>query len=392
MEPARLLLEGGLLLAAIALSGLLFRALGLSAVPAFMLVGLALHQPVGQSALVNVFATLGVVLLLFFVGLEFSFRALLSDRRRLLGAGTRDLLLNFPAGFLAGWLLGWGVLGGMILATALYVSSSAIIAKSLIDLRRTAYPETELVLGILVFEDVAVALLLAVLSGVVLAGGELIPGMIGAARALVFFAAAIALARLGRPLLEKLLSTEEDDLFMLLMGGALLLMAWAAARLGLSAALGAFLAGTLMAETGHKERIEALFAPLQGLFAALFFLGFGLSIDIREFAGLWPAAVSLALVGIAAKLGTGWWVGRAEGLSQRAAFSLGVTLTPRGEFSIVLAGLAAAAGHREAPALLALLVLILAVVGTAATWNVPRLSRWLSPDARNAIPPTCRPS
>ncbi|MBI4410127.1 MAG: cation:proton antiporter [Gemmatimonadetes bacterium] len=374
MDPARLLLGGGLLLGALALSGLIFRWLHISAIPAFILLGLALHPLLAESAIVDVFADLGVVLLLFFVGLEFSLGALLAGRRRLLGHGLRDLGVCYPVGFAAGLLLGWGPLGAALLGGAFYVSSSAIIARGLIELRRTANPEAEAALGILVFEDLAVALLLALLSGVVFAGGDLLGGLAGAGRAAAFFGVALVVAVAGRPILDRLLGTEDDDLFLLAVAAALLLLAWVAVVSGLSEAIGAFLAGTLLAETRHKPRIEALFAPLQGLFAALFFLSFGLSIDVREFAGVWLPALALALLGVATKLGAGWWIGRADGLSRRAAFALGVTLIPRGEFSIVLAGVAAAAGFQQARPLIALLVLLLALAGTAATRHAPALA------------------
>ena len=373
MEPLRLLLEGGLLLGAVALSGILFRAVKLSSIPAFILLGLLLRPLVGESDLVEVFATIGVVLLLFFMGLEFSLGALLSAKKRIIGNGLRDLALNFPVGFAAGLLLGWGVLGALLLGGAFYVSSSAIIAKSVIELQRTANPETEPLLGVLVFEDFAIALLLALLSGIVLAGGELIPGMIGAGRALLFFGIAIVIARAGRGLIERLLQTEDDDLFILLAGGVVLLLSWAALRAGLSEAIGAFLAGTLLAETTHRDRLETLFAPLQGLFAALFFVSFGLSIDLAELGHVWLPATILAICGIATKLAGGWWIARSEQMSPRAAISLGMTLVPRGEFSIVLAGIAATAGLPQARPLIAMFVLILALTGSIAIRYAPAI-------------------
>ena len=377
MEPIRLLLEGGLLLGAVALSGILFRHLRLSSIPAFILLGLALRPVMGEAELVELFATLGVVLLLFFMGLEFSLQALLAQRTRIMSNGLRDLVVSFPVGFVAGLLLGWGLLGALLLGGAFYISSSAIIAKSIIELRRTAHPETEPVLGVLVFEDFAIAFLLALLSGIILAGGELIEGMFGALRALLFFSIVIAIARLGRRVVARLLDTEDDDLFILLAGSLVLILAWAALRAGLSEAIGAFLAGTLLAETEHKERLATLFSPLQGLFAALFFVSFGLSIELGTLPPVLVPALLLAVAAIATKLAAGWWIARAEGLSRRAAVSLGCTLIPRGEFSVVLAGLAATAGFAQAPPLIALVVLMLALTGTVAIRHAPALAERL---------------
>ncbi|MEX2280990.1 MAG: cation:proton antiporter, partial [Gemmatimonadota bacterium] len=145
---------------------------------------------------------------------------------------------------------------------------------------------------------------------------------------------------------------------------------------GVSEAIGAFLAGSLMAETRHKGRIESLFAPLQGVFAALFFLSFGLSVKAAALAEVWLAATLLALIAIPTKLLTGWVAGGADGLGRRARLSLGLTLVPRGEFSILIAGVAATAGFDRAPALITLFVLILAVVGTIGIQYAPRLARW----------------
>jgi CPA2 family monovalent cation:H+ antiporter-2 len=380
---AQLLLDSGLILGLVALSGIVFRALRLSTIPAYILLGLLLSPMVGRSELVEFFALWGVVLLMFFVGLEFSFSSFIARRQQLFRLGTIDLLINFPLGFVAGLALGWGPLGGLFIGGAFYISSSAIVARSLIELQRTAHPETEPALGILVAEDMAVALLIAILSGIVLQQDDLSASLFGALRGVLFLAAAIMAARIGRPLLDRLLATEDDELFVLLMGAVLLLLSYAAMRSGVSEAVGAFLTGSLMAETRHKVRIEALFAPLQGLFAALFFLSFGLSVNTSALGEVWPGAVLLVLLAIPAKLLTGWIAGGTEGLSRRARLSLGLTLVPRGEFSILLAGVAATAGYERAPALITLFVLILAVVGTIGIQYAPVLTRWGS-RAKNA--------
>jgi monovalent cation:H+ antiporter-2, CPA2 family len=385
VHAAQLLLESGLILGVVALSGILFRALKLSTIPAYILLGLLLGPTIGQSELVDVFALWGVVLLLFFVGLEFSFPALIAGWRRMFRLGSIDLLLNFPVGFVAGLMLGWGWLGSLFIAAAFYVSSSAIIARSVIELRRTAHPETEPALGILVFEDLAVAMLLALLSGIIVTQGDVAAGFVGALRALAFLAVVAVIAWAGRPLLDRLLGTEDDELFVLTMGAALLLISYAAAWSGVSEAIGAFLAGSLMAETRHKARIEALFAPLQGVFAALFFLSFGLSVKTSALRDVWPAAIVLTLIAIPTKLLTGWLAGKSDGLSRRARISLGLTLLPRGEFSILVAGIAASAGFERAPAMITLFVLILAVIGTIAIQYAPTISKWGSRSASTAI-------
>lgn len=377
------LLGAGAVLAALALSGLLFERMRQSVIPAFILLGMSLRSLDLDEHLVEALATLGVVLLLFFMGLEFSVGALLRDRRRIVRNGGIDLLVCFPAGFLVGAWVGGGWTGALLMGGAFYVSSSAIIAKSTIELRRAADPETEVALGVLVFEDLFMALFLAVLSGAVLSSepsaGAALWGM---AKAVAFFAAVVGLALYARPLLDRAFDLDSDDLFLLLTGGVVLLLSWGALAAGLSEAIGAFLAGLLLAETAHKERAERLFGPLQGLFAAVFFLGFGLSLDPSTFAGVWPYALVLALLGVVLKVATGMWIGRRDGMPKRNGLALGLTLVPRGEFSILLAGIAVTARMEAVGATIALLVLSLSLVGTVGLRFAPEISRRVYPRRR----------
>jgi monovalent cation:H+ antiporter-2, CPA2 family len=370
------LLGAGAVLAALALAGLLFDRLRQSVIPAFILLGMAIRSMDVDEHLVEVLATLGVVLLLFFMGLEFSVGALLRDRRRIVRNGGMDLLVCFPAGFVVGFWVGGGWTGALLMGGAFYVSSSAIIAKSTIELRRAADPETEVALGVLVFEDLFMALFLAVLSGAVLtaspSAGLALWGMV---KAVAFFAAVVGLALYARPVLDRAFDLDSDDLFLLLTGGIVLLLSWGALAAGLSEAIGAFLAGLLLAETAHKERAERLFGPLQGLFAAVFFLGFGLSLDPSSFGAVWPYALVLAVLGVVLKVAAGMWIGQRDGLPKRNALALGLTLVPRGEFSILLAGIAVTAGLESVSATIALLVLALSLVGTVGLRFAPEIAR-----------------
>lgn len=377
------LLHAGAILGVLAGVAWLFVRFRQSTIPAFILVGMALRPLVGESEMVERMATLGVVLLLFFMGLEFSLGALLRDRKQILRTGSIDLLVCFPVGLAAGLALGFGWAGALLLAGGFYISSSAIIAKSVIELKRAADPETVVALGALVFEDLFIALFLAVLSGAVLVAEPSLAGAAwGVGKALLFFGAVVLVALRARPVLDRAFAVESDDLFVLLVGSAVLLLSWGAVAAGLSEAIGAFLAGLALAETRHKGRAEHLLAPLQGLFAAMFFLGFGLSIDPAAFGGVWAPGAALVLAAIAAKLVGGWWAGRASGLSQRGALALGMMLIARGEFTIILAGIAVAIGLDEVGALMALLVLALSLVGTVAMQFTPEITRRLFPRRR----------
>ena len=400
------LLGAGVVLGALALAGIFFHALRQSVIPAFILLGLAARPLPHDAELVEVLATLGVVLLLFFMGLEFSLGALLRNRRQIVRDGAADWAWCFPAGVAAGVLAGFGPKGALILGGAFYVTSSAIVAKATIELRRAANPETEAALGVLVFEDLFVAVLLAVVSGAVVQG-EPDPGrvLLGIGKAVGFFSAIVLLARFGGPWLNRAFRLRSDDLFVLLAGSVVLLLSWAALAMGLSEAIGAFLAGLALAETEHKERAERLFAPLQGVFAAVFFFAFGLSLDPEAFGAVWPIALVLTVVGLAVKVAAGWTVGRRAGMSKRNALALGLTLTPRGEFSIVLAGIAASAGMASLNATIGLMVLMMSLAGTVLLRFAPELSqrafprkaprdlaaRGFSPDLASFTPPAADP-
>jgi CPA2 family monovalent cation:H+ antiporter-2 len=374
------LLGAGLLLAALAFAGIFFLRLRQSAIPAFIILGVILRPEHFESEMVDSLATAGVVLLLFSMGLEFSLGALISNGRRITKTGGIDLLFCLPLGLVAGLVVGGGWVGALLFAGAFYVSSSAIIAKSIIELRRAADPETEVALGILVFEDLFIALYLAVLSGAVLvAEPSLMSAAVGVGKALLFFGIVVLIALRARSVLDRLFAIDNDDLFLLLVGGLVLLLSWGALTAGLSEAIGAFLAGLALAETQHRERAEHLFAPLQGVFAAIFFFGFGLSIDPGTFPSVWLPAVILVVLAVIAKVGGGWVAGRRSGLSQRGSLTLGLTLVARGEFSIILAGIAVSVGRERLGALLALLVLGLSLVGTAGLQYANQITRWAFP-------------
>jgi CPA2 family monovalent cation:H+ antiporter-2 len=377
------LLGAGIVLAALALGGVLFLRLKQSIIPAFIVLGVVMRPDHFDDGLVSSIATVGLVLLLFSMGLEFSLGALVRNRRGITRAGIIDLLACLPVGIAAGLVVGEGWAGALLFAGAFYVSSSAIIAKSIIELRRAADPETEVALGILVFEDLFIALYLAVLSGAVLvAEPSLLGAAAGVGKALLFFGVVVLIALRARSVLDRLFAIDSDDLFLLLVGALVLLLSWSALTAGLSEAIGAFLAGLALAETQHRERAERLFAPLQGVFAAIFFFGFGLSIDPGTFPSVWLPAVVLVILAVVVKVGGGWVAGRRSGLSQRGSLTLGLTLVARGEFSIILAGIAVSVGQARLGALLALLVLGLSLVGTAGLQYANQITRWVFPRRR----------
>ncbi len=327
-----------LFLTVLFVSYLISRRLKLPVIPVYILSGITLSLFVHLRE-VNVFESLGVILLLFFIGLEFSLAEMEKNLKNILGVGLVDLALNlFPAFFFAK-LLGFNKLLSFTVAVILYPSSSAIVSKLLIDLKKLANPEVEAVLAILVFEDIAAATLLAVLeniSGSSLNSVEVLKVLVKIA---LFLLLAVVFVKNFNKVIDLLLSKYGTavEFLVLFISSVLFLVVEAAFGFGLSEAIGAFVAGTLFAETSHKESVESIVVPFRDLFGALFFLAFGLSIEVDKMNNeiLFPLTVLLTLSFIT-KLITGVFSAKLYGLSLRRGLSAGLMLTPRGEFSILV--------------------------------------------------------
>ena len=267
-----LLLQLGIILIGLFLAGRLAFQFRFSIVPLYILAGIALGGYVGHSELVEFLSVMGVVFLLFYMGLDFSLNAFLSQWRSFFAAGTIDLVINFPLGLILGWLLGWNLLETLFLAGVLYMTSSAVVAKSLIELKRVANPETETILGIMVYEDLFIALYLAVLSGVALSGRlEAGPVTVAVLKGIGFCGAFVIVARLGRLWINRLLFQESSELFLLLVFALVLLSSFGAIGFGLSEAIGAFMIGMVISVTDQKRRVHEVFLPPPTVFRRPFF-------------------------------------------------------------------------------------------------------------------------
>jgi len=377
---AALLIELGVLFLGLSLLGLLARRMGLSPIPFVLLAALALGeggvvplttaQPFLEAA-----AEIGVVLLLLTLGLEFSPDELIGSLRRHGPSGAVDLLLNAPPGFVAGLLFGLPWQGALALAGITYISSSGIVARLLGDLGRLANRETPAVLSVLVLEDLAMALFLPLLVVAIAGGGPASAaagiGLAVGAVVLVLLAAQRHGHRLGR-----LMAHPDDEQVLLRLVGLTLLVAGLAQALGASAAVGAFLVG-LALPASFADRARRLLGPLRDLFAATFFVAFGLSVDPAALLPVMPAVLLLALVTATTKLATGWYAARRDGIAVPGRLRAGTALIARGEFSIVIAGLAVAAGITSLGPLAAGYVLLLAVAG-------PVITRFAEPNALRA--------
>ena len=364
-DPA-FLVELGLLLLLLGAAGTLALRVGLSAVPLFLIAGLLVGQgglfPAPSAApFLQLAAGIGVVLLMLALGLEFSSSEFTNALRHHGPSGLVDFALNATPGLVCGVALGLPPAGAVALAGITWISSSGIVARTLADLGRLGYRETPSVLSILVLEDIAMAAYLPIL-GVMLAGAGLAAGLLGVGVAVGAVMVVVVLStRVGR-ILERLLSHDSDEQVMLRVLGVTLLVAGIAERLGVSAAVGAFLVG--LATSGPTaETARRVLAPLRDLFAAAFFLSFGYNTDPATIPEVLPAALALAVVTGFTKLATGWYAAGRDGVGRRGRWRAGTVLIARGEFSIVIAGLAASAGIAGLEPVATTYVLLLAIAG-----------------------------
>jgi CPA2 family monovalent cation:H+ antiporter-2 len=360
-----LFIELGLAFLGLALLARLAKRWGFSAIPLYLIAGLAFGKgglaPLRLSEnFVGTGAEIGVLLLLFMLGLEYTGNELKKSLRMGAGAGILDFALNFTPGMIAGLLAGWHLLPAVLLGGVTYISSSGVIAKVLAELGRLDNPETPLVLSVLVQEDLAMAVYLP-LVGVLLSGG-------GAARVAISIAIAIvvvslvllAALRYGHQF-SRFVAHESDEIILLTVFGVVLLVAGVAQRFQVSAAIGAFLVG--IAFSGPvAEKSQRLVSPLRDLFAAMFFFFFGLEIEPASLVPALPFAVGLGAVTALTKVMTGYWAASRAGIQAAGRLRAGVELVARGEFSIVIAGLGVAAEPRLGP-LSAAYVLMMAILG-----------------------------
>jgi len=378
-----LILNLGLAFTFISLAIFASSKLNFSSIPFLILAGMLVgpHAPeiagislnvVQRTESIDLLSRLGVLLMLFYLGLEFSAGKLASSGSSLLKGGTVYVALNFLRGLAFGWIFFHGWTEAFVVAGITGISSSAIITKLLVDLKRTANPETEFVLGIMVYEDVFLAVYLSILSGLLFSGGEIelariLPSVI---LIFIFILSIIILGRRIGALLEPRLSVKSAESFVVIVFTLLLLTAVLVETIHIEEAIGALLLGLIMAETIHSKRVIQLITPMRDLFGAVFFFAFGLGIDYRIFGtavGITLAAVLMTVVG---NIINGLLASWLAGYNSKRGFNVAFMIIARGEFAVIVASLAVSAGvNKLLPAFAALYVLILAFISPVLAKN-----------------------
>jgi CPA2 family monovalent cation:H+ antiporter-2 len=387
-----LLIELGAVILGLGLLGAISIRVGISPIPLYLIAGLAFGHggllPLATSEeFIAAGAELGVILLLFTLGLEYTASELVGTLRTSVAGGLIDLVFNAAPGVAVALIMGWGPVAALALGGVTYVTSSGIAAKIVGDLGWLANRETPVVLSLLVMEDLAMALYLPILTAL-LAGTGLLGGSIALAIAAGTVAVVLFVAlRFGRAV-EAFVDSPSQEVLLLKVLGLTILVAGIAQFLQVSAAVGAFLVGiALSGPLAHTAR--ELLTPLRDLFAAVFFVFFGLQTDPSDLPPVAALALGLALLGMVTKYATGWLAARRAGLGRAGRARAGVVLIPRGEFNIVIAGLAVAAGaHAGLGPLAAAYVLVLAALAPLVARVVEPLLRRTaaSPPAAPTVP------
>jgi CPA2 family monovalent cation:H+ antiporter-2 len=374
------LIELGAIFFGLGVLGRVAWKVGISPIPFYLLGGLAfgsggLLPLAGIEEFASIGSEIGVILLLLLLGLEYSAAELVTGLRRSWLAGVVDLVLNAAPGVAVALILGWGPVGALVMAGVTYISSSGIVAKVLGDLGRLGNRETPVILSVLVFEDLAMAVYLPILTAV-LAGASLLGGLkaIGISLLVVTLVLLLAL-RFGR-YVSAIVDSPDPEVFLLRVLGAALLVAGVASQLQVSAAVGAFLLGIAISGS-TAENATRMLEPLRDLFAAMFFVVFGLNTNPSTIPPVLAVALALAAVTTLTKVATGWWAAKRQGIARMGRARTGAALVARGEFSIVIAGLAVSAGavDERLAALATAYVLIMAVLGPLAARFVEPLMR-----------------
>lgn len=374
---AKTVAEIGLVLIGLGLLARLASVLGISSVPLFLLVGVALGDngliPLDLSEpFIELSAETGAILLLFFLGLEFSAQTISSELRHHRRMGFFDIVFNAVPGIMAAFVLGWGWLGAFALAGVTYISSSGIATQVAREMGWKTRPEWKRLVSVLVLEDLVMAPYLPVI--VAIAGAaSLISGLITVSLGLAVVAFIMFIGIRGVAFSRRLLDPTHGSAFLLIVLGLAMAAGGIAAGVGFSSAVAAFLIGLLITGDVAQAARERL-APLRDLFASLFFLFFGLRTDPETLPAALPVAIVLAFVTVATKVATVYASARTdEHLEHPWYVSLrgGGLLGARGEFSVAIGTIVAASDLAPEgwSGLVATYVIATAVLG-------PLLARW----------------
>lgn len=366
-----LIIEIGVAIILVASVGLLANRLKFSVIPFFIVIGMVLgndHYPdavaeflanlnnpgltdsidsiwrfltfTESKPFIDFMGRLGVLFLLFYLGLEFSVGRLIKSGKSMVAGGVIYLLINLASGLLVGWMMELPFKELMVLCGIMTSSSTAIVAKVLTDLKRTANPETEVIMGMIMFDDLFVAMHISFLSGLILSGGGSVWAVVWTSLlALAFILGILILGRKLVPFIDKLLHKKSSELFILIIFSLLFIIAGLSETIHVAEAVGALMAGLVFADSRFIKKIEGMVSPFKDFFGAMFFFSFGLSIDLYSLGGAVGWAVFAAGITLVGNVAAGYFATRFSTLPPKNSVDIGFTLSARGEFSIIMANI-----------------------------------------------------
>lgn len=345
-----LITDLGFILIIAALSTLLFKKMGQPQVLGYLIAGLLVspHVPffptVTDKASIQVWSEIGVIFLLFSLGLEFSFKKLFKVGGSAGFTAFFEVVFMMAFGFLVGRILGWNNIDSLFFGAILSMSSTTIIVRAFQELGMRGQRFVELVFGILIVEDILAIFLLVLLTAV--AGSAAFSGadlVMSGLRLLFYIALWFAIGIFVIPIfLRKIRHLMEDEIMLLVAIGLCFMMVMIAAGVGFSPALGAFVMGSLLAETPEGHKMEHLLQPVKNLFAAIFFVSVGMMIDPKILIERWDLILVVTLVTIVGKFISSFLGALLSGQKRKKSFQAGMSLAQIGEFSFLIASLGVA--------------------------------------------------
>ncbi len=336
-----------------------------------MIVGPHINIPlVADEPMVHTMAELGVILLMFGLGLEFSFRKLLEVGATAGIVAVLQTTTMVALGFLAGQAFGWTALESIYAGAVIAISSTTIIVKAFAE-QKSAGRFVQVAFGVLIIEDLIAIFLLAVLTAV--SGGEtLSPAELGrtALRLVVFLAGLIVIGLLAVPRMARaIVKLDRPEITVITAVGLAFGAGYLALSFGYSVALGSFLAGSLVAESGEEKTIEHLVRPVRDMFAAIFFVAVGMLIDPRVILEHWVAVLVFTILVIAGKVLAVSIGAFLAGYGTRTSVQTGMSLAQIGEFSFIIAGVGLASGATR-PFLYPIAVAVSAITTLTTPWLI----------------------
>jgi CPA2 family monovalent cation:H+ antiporter-2 len=290
-----------------------------------------------QTEYLSVFAEIGVVLLLFTIGLEFPLRKLRSIGRVVIGVSAIEITFMLAISWVVGALLQWGLYDTLFLGAALASSSTTIIAKVLGDAGKLKEISATIMLGILVVEDVVVVIILAMLQNVALTSTISVTSTVWlVAKLVIFIGGTLMVGGFFVPKLLDRFSQVHHELLYILMIGVCFIFAIMATQIGFSAAIGAFIIGVVIARSRLREEINREIGPFKIVFGAIFFVSMGALMDITQITVYWIPAVIITLAVILAKLASCGFGTHMFGYDKKTSIQVGLGMGQIGEFAFIV--------------------------------------------------------